>query len=79
MKPRSARIIRPVFGRPCADCGLQVPMQRVRLFEADAAAKGNVFIPKLALTCVDCQQLRENQERRERRAEGPRDITIIRS
>lgn len=70
------RIIRPVFGKPCHECGEQVPHARIKVLEADAAAKG---LPLMAfdLICADCKSLRENEERRFRRAERDRSIIMI--
>lgn len=70
-------VVRPVFGQPCGDCEMQVPHGRVRILEADAAAKGHPFL-KMNIICCDCQSLRENEERRFRRAERPESIMMIR-
>lgn len=69
-----AKIVRPVFGRPCYECEEQVPMARIRALEDDARATGK-FLLRNDFLCVSCQSLREAQERNIRRAE--RDSTSI--
>lgn len=61
-----ARIYKPVFGVACGDCEEQVPHGRVRVLEADALAKGRLYLKgkRGDILCVNCQQLRENEIRR---------------
>lgn len=74
---KGSKILRPVFGRPCCECGDQIPQARIRVLENDAAAHG---LPLMAfdVLCRDCKAMREVHERQARLAERPRDITIIR-
>ena len=70
------KLVRPTFGKPCFDCGNQVPHARLKIIEGDLAARG---LPPIVshIVCVDCQELRENEIRRETRASMRKSTVVI--
>ncbi len=42
-------------------------MARIRLLENDAAARGHPLPMKTDIVCTSCQDLRDNEKRRQRR------------
>jgi len=59
------KVIRPVFGKPCRECGEQIEMRRLR-------AKPD------AIRCYGCQHEKDMRVKQLRRIAGPRDTEIVR-
>lgn len=64
------KVVRPVFGEACKECGEQVPMARIRLIrDRDCAAP---------VRCVSCASLTEARHRNAMRGARDNDVVIIR-
>lgn len=61
------KVVRPVFGTPCRECGDQVPQARVRLLD-----------PNRPVLCVSCASLKEARQRRVMQTARDNDIIIVR-
>ncbi|MBZ9939155.1 TraR/DksA C4-type zinc finger protein [Mesorhizobium sp. BR1-1-16] len=60
-----AKIIRPVFGKPCRECGEQIEQARIR-------------VNPQAVRCFDCASAKEERVRSFQRCARPQDVEIIR-
>jgi RNA polymerase-binding transcription factor DksA len=65
-----AKIVRPVFGKPCKDCGEQIPMARIRALEAMSVLR--VF------RCTSCASLSEARHRNAMAGARDDDVVVIR-